>query len=67
MIATTKYCYSYTDRDNNVRVYVLNAQESDKRNCPIFDEYINGLYIGNAISKPMLFNLMDNGYEWTSF
>lgn len=66
MIATTKFVYSYIDRDNNIKTFVLNAEESEKLNVSVFDEYINGLFIGNRITKPMLFNLMDNGYEWTS-
>ena len=67
MIATTKFVYSYTNGENNKNTFVLNAQESDKNNCPIFDHFVNNLFTGNRFSKIELFHMMDNGFEWTSF
>ena len=67
MIVTTKFVYSYIDSENNINTFVLNAQESIKTQCPIFDQYINNLYIGNSYSKIELFYMMDNGFIWTSF
>lgn len=67
MIATTKFVYSYTDSENNINTFVLNAQESINKNCPIFDQYVNNLFTGNRFSKIELFHIMDNGFKWTSF
>ena len=67
MIATTKFVYSYKDSESNIHAFVLNAEESIKKDCPIFDQYINNLFIGNRFSKIELFYMMDNGFIWESF
>jgi hypothetical protein len=60
-------CHSYTDRQENINVFVLDVQVSEIVKCAMYKEYVNAVFTGNIISKPMLFQCMDNGYEWTSF
>ena len=58
------FLFSYKDYEANEHTFVINPEESDKKNVLIYNQFINGLYTGNRFSITEIHFIMNNGFEW---
>ena len=60
------YLFKYVNRDGDTIVFTIDVQETVNRAIPTYNQFINGLCIGDLYSITEIHRLMENGYEWTT-
>lgn len=56
--------FKYIDNEGDAITFVIDPDESDKQSAYVYNQFINGLYIGNKYTNIEIHRLMDNGYKW---
>ncbi len=56
--------YQYISGNDDIVQFIIDPTASERLNTLVYNQFINGLYIGAQYSQIEISQLIDNGYKW---